>query len=223
MINVIHGQDTLASRNFYNSQKTKDSLIFDAESISLIDLSQSVQGLSLFDSNKKIFIDNLFSRKTKNLEEITELLANAKDVDFYLYADKEVGLKLLNLLGKPTSHNFKFKESIFTFLDGIRPNNTRNIVLFRDALSSSEPEIILFMLGRQVRLLLSQLSQGDQIEEAKRLAPWQKDKLLRQARLFGEDKLLSFHKKLYKLEKNFKTGASKLDIAASIDILLLEI
>ena len=60
-------------------------------------------------------------------------------------------------------------------------------------------------------------------EEVKKLAPWQKGKLTRQASMFGLDNLKKTYKKLYKIDKSQKTGSSNLTLVQSIDFLLLEI
>ena len=63
----------------------------------------------------------------------------------------------------------------------------------------------------------------ENIDEVKRIAPWQKSKIVRQASLFGEEKLKLIYKKLYKIDKTTKTGKSNLTLVQNIDILLLEI
>ena len=80
------------------------------------------------------------------------------------------------------------------------------------------------MIIRQFRLLLGlSESSNNNIDEIKRLAPWQKSKLVRQASLFGVDKLKQIYKMLYKIDKSQKTGKSPLTLVQDIDILMLEI
>jgi len=61
------------------------------------------------------------------------------------------------------------------------------------------------------------------IDELKKLAPWQKSKLIRQAEMFGSQNLKKIYKKLYKIDKAQKTGSSGLTIVQQIDMLLLEL
>ena len=90
MVLLIHGEDTLSSRNFYNSFKDINSISFDAADLSLVELSQTLTGSNLFKDTTKIFIDNLFSNKIKNQEEIIDLLSKNSRASVYIYSNKEV-------------------------------------------------------------------------------------------------------------------------------------
>jgi len=224
MITLVHGQDNVSSRKFFLSQKDKDSITFDAESLSVIELSQSLAGGGLFENPKKIFIENLFTRKgNKNLVPVSDVLKLNEKSEVYLYADKDVGVRSLSNFPKFTNENFKIPQNIWSFLDGIRPGNPRNVSAFHNALEGSEPEIVFAMIIRQFRLLIGISSNGNNIEEVKKLADWQMKKLKNQASLFGMTKLKEIYKKLYKIEKSAKTGSSNLSLTQNIDILLIEI
>lgn len=225
MITVIHGKDNLTSRKYFLSQKDDQSITFDAEKMNLVEFSQSLSGNELFGSSKKVFVENLFTRSgTKNLISVAEILQSNESADVFIWADKEIGVKSLSEFPKFDNQNFKIPQNIWTFLDGIRPNNPRNIISFHKVLDETEPEIILAMLVRQFRLLLSVSSDSKKkIDEAKKLKDWQISKLNRQASQFKTEKLKEIYKKLYKIDKSQKTGASNLNLVQNIDILLLEI
>ncbi len=224
MLTLVHGQDNLSSRKFFLSQKDIESLTFDAESLNPIELSQSLQGGGLFENPKKVFIENLFTRKgSKNLALVTEILNSNENANVFIYGDKDVGVRSLSNFPKFTNENFKVPQNIWAFLDGIRPTNPNNIKLFHNALVGSEPEVVFAMIIRQFRLLIGINSTGKNIDEVKKLADWQKTKLKRQAALFEISKLKEIYKKLYKIEKGTKTGSSNLNLVQNIDILLLEI
>lgn len=227
MITLIHGNDILTSRNYFLSQKDKDSLTFDAEIISPIELAQSMQGSGLFETKatNKIFIENLFTRKgTKSMESIAWVLNQNSSANVYIWADKEIGVKQLASFPKFENKNFKIPQKIWSFLDGIKPNSEVNVKAFHHAITGSEPEIIFAMLIRQFRLLLGISSESkNNIDEVKKLAPWQKTKLVRQASLFDSKSLKEIYRKIYKIEKSQKTGNSNLNLTQNIDILLLEI
>lgn len=225
MITLVHGTDNQSSRNYFLSQKDEDSITFDAEIINTIELEQSLQGSGLFENPKKIFIENLFTRKgSKNITPIGEVLGNSKGVDVFIWADKEVGVKSLTGFPKIDNQNFKIPQTIWLFLDGIRPNNPSNVTSFHKALNGSEAEIVFAMIIRQFRLLIGVSTKSkNNIDEIKKLAPWQKTKLERQAALFNLEKLKEIYKKIYKIEKSSKTGANNLSLVQNIDIFLLEI
>lgn len=225
MIILVHGDDSLSSRKYYLSQKDDSSITFDAESISVIELAQTMQGSGLFEDSKKIFIENLFTRKgQKNLTSVAQTLESNEKAEVYIWADKDVGVRSLGKFPRFENQNFKVPQNIWSFLDGLRPNNPRNVTSFHNALKGTEPEIIFAMITRQFRLLAGISSESKQnAEEVKKLAPWQKSKLQKQASLFSQDKIKMIYKKLYKIEKGQKTGSSNMTLTQNIDILLLEI
>ncbi len=226
MITIVHGDDTVSSRKYFIDQKDKDSLTFDAESLITEELNQAIQGPTLFGLSKKIFIDNLFSRKaSKNYESIVESINNKKsDIDIYIWSDKALSAKPLSLFPKADAKLFKIPQNIWSFLDNIKPDNVSNVSMFHKALSSTEPEIIFAMIVRQFRLMIGLSDNSNKnIDEIKRLAPWQKGKLTRQSSLFGIDNLKKAYKKLYKIDKSTKTGTSNLNLVQNIDILLLDL
>lgn len=226
MITIIHGNNITASRKFFLDQKTNDSITFDAEELLINELEQSVQGSGLFGVSKSIFIENLFTRKgAKFQDSIIEVLNNfPKESEVYIWTDKDLPVKTLSLFPKHEIQNFKIPSNIFTFLDNLAPNNPQNATSFHNALSSTEPEIIFFMLIRQFRLLLGIGNKSNNnIDEVKRLAPWQKGKLERQSSLFQASKLKEIYKRIYKIDKNQKTGGTNLTLIQDIDILMLEI
>lgn len=225
MLTIVHGDDEVASRNFFISQKDKDSLTFDAENLSLIELEQSLSGSGLFGTSNKIFIENLFSRKASgNFDEISPILNKKNKTDIFIWADKILSIKNLSLFLKSNVKIFKIPQNIWSFLDGIKPNNPRNVSSFHSTISTNEPEIVFAMIIRQFRLMLGlSESSNNNIDEVKRLAPWQKSKLIRQASLLGVSKLKQIYEMLYKIDKSQKTGSTNLTLTQSIDILLLDL
>ena len=80
------------------------------------------------------------------------------------------------------------------------------------------------MLVRQIRILLA-LSEksSEQIDEVKRLAPWQLNKLQRQAVSFTPSQLIDLHTQLFEIDRDMKTGELSTPLSTTIDILLLSI
>lgn len=226
MITIVHGSDIVSSRKYFIEQKDKDSLTFDASSLILSELEQSIRGSGLFGQGEKIFIENLFSRKSvKNYEPILSILQNVPaKISVFIWSDKEQGAKSLSSFPNHISELYKINQNIFGFLDSLRPGSSQNLINLHKALKFSEPEIIFFMIIRQFRLMLGLLGDSKQtIDELKRLSPWQRGKLSRQASLFGIENLKKAYKKIYKIEKQVKTGKSALTLVQNIDILMLEI
>lgn len=217
MITLIHGDDTIASRNFFITEKQKypDSIINNAKDLEKFDLIELMQPRNLFFEKQAVFIENLFSKK--------ELLKELKDsrTDIFLWEGKEVSTIELNKL-KTDIKLFKLPQMLFSFLDSIRPGSLQNVSLFRKVLSNTSEDMVFYMLIRQFRLLLAVSDPKEGIDEIKRLAPWQRSKLLRQAGLFSKEELKKIYNKLYKIDLSLKTGETE-SLAPSIDFLLLDI
>ncbi|MBI2032213.1 MAG: hypothetical protein HYT09_01055 [Candidatus Levybacteria bacterium] len=228
MIRIVHGEDTLSSRKLFTDLKAnrKNTAFFEAQNLKIEELLHSLTSGSLFGEIKEIFIENLFSKKKgSELVEIIELLDKySKSNGIYLWEGKEIGKKTLSGLGKYEDKNFKYPQVIFQFLDNLRPNSSSNLSKLSETLKTVETEIVFYMLTRHFRLLYTISSLGTKnIDEVKRLAPWQRSKLQKQAKSFGEGKLKIIYNKIFEIDKGTKTGQSSLPLRTAIDILMLEI
>lgn len=231
MITIIHGDDTVASRKFFLElrQKIDNPFSFEGERLSLSDLIQIFEGAALFAQHKEIFIENFFSKRksVKEVDEIVNLVQeNLKVAQVYFWEGKELSKTQLPFFKNSIIKTFKHPQALFLFLDAIKPNNGRSLItLFHKALENSEKEIIFYMLVRQFRLLLalSDPSTGGQIDEVKRLAPWQKSKMQKQAKLFSQERLKELYKKLYEIDLAQKTGALNLSLEQAIDMFLISL
>lgn len=231
MITIIHGDDIALSRKYLQEQKQKsnDPYLLDGV-IDFQIITQIVQGDGLFTTGKKIFIENFFSKNKLNSPETKSIIEyikkNESMLDLFFWEGKELQKRSISIFNNPIIKSFKIPQVIFLFLDSIKPNNLKNIItLFHKALENTEIELVFFMLQRQFRLLLA-ISDGksiDSIDEISRLAPWQKSKLEKQARLFKSDKLLTIYKKIYQIELAQKTGNLPYSLICAIDFLLLPI
>lgn len=217
MIVLIHGEDTASSRAYLMGFKLK-FIRLDATSDDLAEMTQVLEGSSLFSESQNVLIENLFSKKTKNLSQIISLI-NQTQVNVYIYETKAVSKSNISKLKGTRSELFEYPKTLFSFLDGIVPDNRRAIELFRNAIKTTNEEILLFMIVRQFRLMIG-LSHGARIDEVLRLAPWQKSKLLSQAQFFGKDRLRENYKKIFQIDLEHKTGMLPLPLTKAIDIWL---
>lgn len=233
MIIIIHGDDISRSRDYFQEikQKHKDSVSFDANKLTITDLVQNIEGSGLFDNAKTIFIEEFLTKLKKTNKESKEMLdfivENSKKFNFVLWESKEISKREMSLFKDSIVKIFKLPRNIFMFLDSLKPNNSKSLLnLFHQALDSGiKEELILFMMQRQVRILLalSGRSDNESIEELERLAPWQMGKFEGQAKIFSESQLKQIYKKLYKIELGQKTGGLPLSLSQTIDFLLLDI
>lgn len=230
MITIIHGDDLAASRNFYLEEKNKadNPIEFRGDKLEVSQLKQSVEGGSLFAQEKEIFIENLLSgrKKSKQIDEIIDYLnQQSKLLKVFIWEGNELTKSQTGCFKTAEIKLFKLPQNLFQFLDGIRPGNIQNLSLLHKALKGSSEEIIFYMMIRQFRLMLA-LSDGgssEKIDEVKRLVPWQKGKLEKQANLFGQQKLLEAYQRLYEIDYKTKSGRTSLNLLQAIDFFLAEI
>jgi len=229
MITIIHGTDIVASRKFFLNEKEKHESvqILDGEKITLTDMAQIFEGGGLFEESKTVFIEHFFARKKRKDEftTLSEYLQKQSGHTIYLWEGKELEKSAFNTFKTATPRVFKLPQTLFSFLDSIKPGNGKQLIaLFHQTIETTEPEMVFFMLVRQIRLLLALLRPTeDVIDELKRLAPWQKTKLQQQAVAFGEHTLKNIYQQLFLIETGQKTGTLPNTILTSIDFLLLQI
>ncbi len=227
MITVFHGENTTESRKafFESKQKNPTAVTLEGSTATIAQLSEKLEGQELFDETKILFIEELISKRksSKDIEILTKFIAeHEKDNQIFIWESKQLTPKQLHVFTSATVKKFDLPKEIFAFLDSILPNNaTKAIEMFHKTLQTEEAEFVFFMIVRQIRLLLSVLEPGESaIDEVKRVAPWQRGKLQKQASAFGKEKLLELFDELFILEKGLKTGKNSLQISQMIDFLL---
>lgn len=226
MITIIHGDDITSSRNYFlDTKKQKAGAVsLTAEQTNMTDLAQAFEGGGLFEETKSIFIEELFTKKKKG-KELDAILAyinqQAKTQDIYLWEKKTLTPTSLKSLISPITKLFKLPQVLFRFLDSIKPNNSQEVLrLFHNTLKTADTEMAFFMLVRQFRLLLA-VRENASIEEVQRLAPWQKSKLLTQAKSFSKNELVNTYIALHEIDRDAKTGRHDAPLTTNIDFLLL--
>lgn len=234
MITIIHGDNVAQSRNYYIQEREnhQEKLILDGTTLKLTDFLQATSNNGLFGDQQTIFIEDLLSKRkaSKEVEELTAAIA-ASDASIYLWESKELTAKQLKSFAKATIKAFKIPATVFAFLDSLSPKTkTQSIKLLHQLLETEDANFALFMLQRQVRILLSLhviASEAKQssttISEAKRLAPWQKGKMEKQAKSFSLQQLLRLHEQLFQLDLAQKTGTLSQPLDKSLDFLLLSL
>lgn len=229
MITLIHGDDIVSSRTYFKSLQKTDAQLFDGEKITNQLLIETLQTTDLFGSEKQILLENFFSKRkaSKEMDLIIEtIVSHQANAEIILWESKEIGKKSLGNLSHAVIKSYTLPKSLFSFLDAIKPNNTEELLLlYRKTREQTDPEMVLVMLFRQIRILLALTDENapETIDEVKRMQPWQKKKLQGQVRLFSQEKLLQLHKNLVHLEIGSKTGGLSLPLSQSIDFFLLNI
>jgi len=229
MITILHGDDIVSSRNQLVSlrEKTKNPLDFRGDKLTLSDLVQAIEGSSLFFIEKNIFIENFLAQKKTNqqFKEIVEYIAkNNKDVNIVFWENHEISKSAALTFKDAAVKLYRLPQNLFLFLDNLKHNSKENVKFFRGTISQMSEELVFYMMIRQFRLMLALLlKQQDPIDELKRLAPWQRGKLERQAAGFGIENLKSIYGRLYEIDYNQKYGLTTAPLARNIDFFLMEI
>lgn len=229
MITIIHGDDIVKSRHKLTTLITTfadfEIIQLTGTNARLEDIIQVFESQSLFGSKKLLILERFIETKDKKLvATVLNHLKKRLEHDVIFWEPKEIRKELLLLFPKQSAvHFFKQEQRIFQFLDTIKPGNvSKTLTLLHQLLQKESPELVFYMLVRQFRLLLA-ITTGSGISEAKRLAPWQRSKLERQARQFGKEKLIAIYQKLFQTELELKTGANALPLTASLDLFLADL
>lgn len=228
MIKVFYGEDIVSSRKALIDEVEKarrnktEVSFFDGKKISLNELVLAIESKCLFGADRFVVIENLFSNtKSKEFEKIISLLKKNIDAQVVLWQDKDLSLALTKSLNNFKLQQFKISSFLFKFLDSLKPGQAKtNIENFHLCLSNEDPEMIFAMLIRQIRLLIL-AKEGEKF--LSKLAPWQKNKILSQAKLFNKEKLLQIYQKLLEIDFQQKTSQTPFSYRSALDLLLVEI
>ena len=230
MILIIHGNDIEKSRNYFFQEKQNqdNSVLINADLISVDLLYQTLENKNFFDKKTTVIVENFLSKVKSNsieFKEIASYINKNKTIDIIFWESAEISKGTLSAFNSATVKNFSLPQSLFLFLDNIKPGNSKYLIdLFHQILKTQEAEIIFFMIIRQFRLLISQTEESKSaIDEAKKLAPWQLSKFKRQLSFFDRSKLLTLYNKLFEIDLKHKTGKISFPLEKSIDFFLADL
>lgn len=222
MFILLHGDDIDASRNALNLFRTgQDEVIsFDGKKITIDELTQAAESVSLFGEKRLIIIENLFSKGSKeDLKNITSYLSSVdSSYDIIIWEGKSVGKRETNKLGDIWQiKEFSIPKIIFTLMESIKPgNNKRMIELIKIAREyKASDEFIFLMMVRQIRMLLLAKENG-----LSGMPSWMAGKFSKQAGYFETEELILLYKKLLGIDIKQKTGSSAYPIGGELDLLL---
>jgi DNA polymerase III delta subunit len=224
---IIHGDDTTKSRLFLNQQidtakKKGISIIrLEAKNLDITNLTQHLESSSLFQEDKTIIIFSPFSLpQSAKKSKLFEYLKQNQDKNITLYQDKPLTAPILKQFPNSQTQIFKINPLIFSFLESLKPGNSIQTLKIYFNLERQEPaEMIFAMFIRQIRLLITTKFSPEKLN----LAPWQKTRLINQAKNFIENDLLNLHQELYQIDKDIKTGANSTSLTLRLQNLILNI
>jgi len=224
---LFHGDNQAESRRLWREAIAKgrgddtQEIALDGSKIAPRDLESALGSVNLFGS-QIIIIENILSRPvSKDRKSLITLLKEyVGDHNIYLWEKKEISKAVINSLGDGWQTKVcKTPAAIFNFLDSIRPGGAReSLRLMHQASVESDEVFVFIMLYRHIGELIV-ASSGD----TSKLIPWKRGKLVSQAKSFDENTLVTLHSSLRDIDRQVKSGKTKLSHLSQLDLLLLKV
>ena len=228
MITIFCGEDTVSARGEYikliDEYKKKNIEIISLPPASVGDIQKGLaDSLSLFTSQKIFCTEQLerysFKKSSKAKKdavyEALVSLSTDKAVQLIDFEEGKQG-RQLKLKDLATVKEFKPSTTIFKLLDECYPKNKLVFIQSLRTVCETQDEMFLFvMLFRHVRNLVLALADAS----SAKLPPWQKYKIIGQAKKWEKQQLLNYYSGLIKIEISSKTSSNPYGLAKSLEIL----
>ncbi len=223
---ILHGENTVLSRQklkeeieTLRARNKEEVLKFEGNNLKLNELQEAIEAPSLLEKNHLIIIENIFSgRQSQAKKKIIDYLRKSDPSNLIVWEGKKIDGQVLSSF-KNQILRFDLPLVVFRFLDSLSPGNAKqSIVLFHQSLEKDPPELIFYLLSRQIRLLILAADLGE--KGLNQMKDWQKEKLIRQAKRFGLKKLINIYKELLEIDWQQKTGQSSFSIVSQLDLFL---
>lgn len=221
MITLIHGDDSEKIETSLISiiSKTKPIRI-DGAKIKLKELEEQILEGSLFGEESIFIIESIF--KNKNKKELLNLIKENSDNFFGVFVERGkvnkrdlVGIKFNSII------EHLLPQYYFKFLDDFYPNNGKGLaILYAELLKTMTAEQIYYSLVKRIRGLIAVKTGVTAHSEIARFAPWQLGNLKQQARMWTEEELVIFYKKLFEIEVKMKTSALPVTVEKYLDMMI---
>lgn len=224
MIQVVCGEDAASSRSYVVSQKkayrSKGYHVQDIVPAQIYDVQKEGEhAAGLFEQKRVFFVQGLCPYLARS-RKMTKTLQELQDRDDLEIIDWEDGASTyeLGIKKKEIVKEFKAAASVFQLLDLLVPGKKKKFIETLTLLRNSQEEMFIYvMVTRHMRGIL--LAKYGNLPG--RIAPWQKTKLLSQARSWKEDKIIGFYEALAKIDHALKTSTTPFSLGSSLEILAL--
>jgi DNA polymerase III delta subunit len=203
---LIHGDDLVKSRQRLASLiKTSRAEVvrFDGKA-SLTMIKQALESASLFESERLVVIEGWPSK---------EVWAYAKgQKKLIIWVGKKVDGRQLIGLKREQVEAYRISPAIFALLDTLKLTAWQRVAI-------QEPvEKIFFLLARRWRYLIIVKDWG--YEGLAELSPFEKSKIVNQAKRYSLEQLLDFYGQLLSVEYSIKSGQTNLPFDLQLEVLL---
>lgn len=230
MISLYYGDNYVLSRQRLNQHldqlKTNqvDLVRLMGKNLSLEALTQELESNSLFNQEKALIIENLFSLPGAALRNsVINLIVKNHNQTILLWDKKpltKTNLKPLTQVKTIKFNEFPLPLTVFKFLDSIIPGKgDTGLKYLHQSLQTNPIELVFYFLSRRISQLIQALDQPQTLKSS----PWQKSKLVSQAKKFTLDQLIQLHHQLLQLDYLNKTGQTPFDLLTELDLLLVNL
>lgn len=224
MLTIFHGDNVIASRKVLGSliaqaQKKQQKLIRISPSNFQIETLTTSLNPDLFNQEKLIILDDFQKFSPKQQKTIAEQIQNnPSPYQIIIWAGKKLTAKTLKLFPQKREQLFKPDNTVFLFLDSLSPDNKQKaLLLLNQALDKENPGLIFYLLaGRIEDLIIVATGHQDKLSRA----PWQKNRLINQAKKFSLPQLKTFLEKLILLDYRQKTGKISYSFEFGLELLI---
>ncbi|MCJ7741015.1 hypothetical protein MUP32_06935 [Candidatus Microgenomates bacterium] len=225
MIILIHGDDTVTSRNKLKEENDKvpesEIVHFEGSKLQLSDLVNSLEASSLFAEKKLVIVENFLSGgMNKSKQQIFEYLSGQIFLhDLIFWEGKRIEKATIKkYFSKAKEISCLLPSLLFKFLDllGIeRPESL--LLLFHNLLKQTEAELVYAMILRQWRNLIVVKDNPTLLPG---FAPWQIGKLKSQSRGLSLEEYILSYRKLLAIDYQIKSGQTPYRLEQLLDIFL---
>lgn len=208
MIQLYHGEDVYKSRQQLSRDLEKYSQVdhLDKKEVDQESLVKFSGGLFSASKKKALVLENLFSLRKKQLENIFEQLDKlSTDIDFFIWQGKKVTPSKEKMVKKNQGNvkHFKLPNHLFHFLDQLGQRNlSKTLKFYQKTLATHPPELLLFFLQRRAKKMY--LAKTD--KSLLRMPGWQKKKLYNQIGNLSPLEIENFYLSLIQTDWLNKTG-----------------
>ena len=213
---ILHGEDQVASREFFNSLKTqagqsgKNILEYSGLGLKVTDLVTALNTSSLTGAATSIYITELFTRRTgADQQSIIRYLRDHPGCDVTVWEPKNISNQFKEF---PASivRKFDLPKFIFKFLENLSWPSLRL------ALNTSDPELIFYLLVAHVnKLIMAKDAAGD-------FPSWQAAKLKIQSSKYTFDELITMNDELLSIDFHLKTSQLPYDLNTALELWLMK-
>jgi hypothetical protein len=224
MLTILHGQNVTNSRNLLNSlirqaQKKNQTIArITTENFQADNLVNALEP-DLFNQEKLIILDDFQKFSLSQQKKIAQIINRfSSEKKIIIWANKNLPAKILKLFPKKQDQLFKPDKTIFSFLDSLSPDNKKNsLQLLNRTLEKEATGLIFYLLVGRIEDLI--IAKSEHQKELKK-APWQKKRLINQAKKFSQDQLAKILEKLIFLDYQQKTGQMPYSFEFGLELLI---